>query len=406
MRRALALAALAAAACTRSSAPEGGLPLVSCAADQPVAPVSAPVTVRCSASPGAEGPAWTVSPAAGTLTPGAGGSATFTFPVASATPSFGDTLFQVKAAYRNAAGEASGTAAVTVLGNTWIAGGGGILAVASDGTPLGSLPLQGTAGPILALAARADGAILVAQSPASGPPVRAHDRTGAALGSFAAADPGGSPLFSATAPPRAIQQMRDGTVWVTGGIRPVVYEAGGSFRAWAADAPAETIGLTQLPDGRVAITYRYAYGIGFYDESGATLAKAALLATAPAGESYGALGALQALPDGRLLLALAHFAPSGWTGTLLRLDGQLALEAELAAPARVPRNVPRALSLAGASVDAAPSPVAGDTAPACPHRFALDLSGTSGCLDQSTTWLGVVHLGPAAAPAPVLAAAR
>jgi hypothetical protein len=56
--------------------------------------------------------------------------------------------------------------------------------------------------------------------------------------------------------------------------------------------------------------------------------------------------------------------------------------------------VPRALSLAGAALDAAPAPVAGDTAPACPRRFAADLSGSTGCLDASTAWLGVVHLGP------------
>ena len=412
MRRALAMAALAAAACSGSSAPGGpggGPPQVACAADAAVAPVGMSVAVRCTASPGAEGPVWAAEPATGSLVPQPGGSATFTLEAAAVAPSFGDTTFQLKATYRNASGEATGTAAVTVLGNTWMArsDAGAVLAVASDGTPLSALvPLQGTAGPILALATRADGAVLVAQSPQSGAPVRVHDRTGAALGAFDAAGAGGSPLFDATAPPRAVRQMRDGTVWVTGGTRPVIYEGGGRFRALAAEAPAETIGLAQLPDGRVAVTYRWAYGIGLYDESGGTLVKKALQATAPAGESYGALGALAALPDGRLLLAVAHFLPSGWTGTLLRLDGDLNLEAELAASARVPRNVPRALSLAGAALDAAPSPVAGDTAPACPRRFAADLSGSAGCLDASTAWLGVVHLGPLPPAAPAMGLAK
>jgi len=412
VRRTLAMAALAAGACSGSSVPGWpgvGPPQVACAADAAVAPVGTPVAVRCTVSPGAEGPVWAVDPATGSLVPHPGGGASFSLAATSVGPAFGDTTFQVKATYRNAAGEATGTASVTVLGNTWIVRGdvAAVLAVASDGTPLGQLlPLQGTAGPVLALATRADGAILVAQSPQSGDPVRVHDRTGAALGAFEATDAGGKPLFDAGAPPRAIQQMRDGTVWVTGGRRPVLYEADGRFRALAAEAPAETIGLAQLPDGRVAVTYRWAYGVGFYDEGGGTLSKKALAATAPPGESYGALGALAALPDGRLLLALAHFAPSGWVGTLLRLNGDLNLEVELAPSGRVPRNVPRALSLAGASIDAAPSPVAGDSAPACPRRFAADLSASSGCLDAGTAWLGVVHLGPAPAGAPAMGLAK
>ena len=407
MRRALAMAALAAAACTGSKAPGGpgsGLPQVACTADLALVPVGTPVGVRCTASSGAEGPAWAVEPAGGSLLPGDGDGATFTFDDdAAVVPSFGDTTFELRATYRNAAGEATGRAAVTVLGNTWIArsDAAAVMAVASSGRPLpGLVPLPGTAGPVLAMAGRADGSILVAQSPQSGPPVRVYDRAGAALGVFDSADASGLPLFEFSAPPRAIQQMRDGTVWVTGGKRPVVYEASGRFRTRAAEAPAETLGLTQLPDGRVAVTYRYAWGVGFYDESGGTLAKRALLATAPPGESYGAAGAILALADGRLLLAAAHFDPRGWTGTLLRLDPELRLEAELAPAARVPRNVPRALSLAGAALDAAPSPAEGDTAPACPRRFAADLSGSGGCLDAGAAFLGVAHLGPAPAGGP------
>ena len=397
MRRALAMAALASAACAGANGPGGagaGLPQVTCTADPPVVPVGTPVGVRCTATSATQGPVWAVEPAGGSLAL-AGDGAIFT--VDSVGPSFGDTVFQLRATYRSAAGEATGAATATVLGNTWVArsDAAAVLAVASDARPHGLVSLQGTAGPILALAGRADGAVLVAQSPRSGPPVRVHDRSGALLGSFDVADAGGNPLFDPAAPPWALQQMRDGTVWVTGGKRPVVYEAGGRFRARAAEAPAETQGLTQLPDGRVAVTYRHAWGIGLYDESGGTLAKKALLATAPPGESYGAAGALVALADGRLLLAAAHFSPADWSGTLLRLDQELRLDAELVPAARVPRNVPRALSLAGAAVAATPSPVAGDTAAACPCRFAADLSGSTGCLDAGSAFLGVTHLGPA-----------
>ncbi len=405
MHRALTMVALATAACSRVGCSGKGdaRPVVTCAADAAVVPVGQAVTVRCVATPGSEGPVWSVQPAAGSLTPQPDGCASFTVATASVGPTFGDTTFQVKATYRYGSGETAGVVAVTALGNTWIARNdtAAVQAVASDGTPVGALvTLQGTVGPVLALAARADGAVLVGQSPQSGEPVRVHDRAGAALGAFDKNDAGGTPLFAATAPPRAIQQMRDGTVWVTGGQRPVIYEAGGRFRALAAQAPAETIGLAQLPDGRVAVTYRFASAVAFYDESGGTLAVKALQAVAPAGESYDALGALAASPDGRLILAAAHFSATGWSGTLLRLDGELLLDAELPPAARVPRNVPWALALTGAALDTGASPAAGDTVPACPRRFLADLSGAAGCLDADTAWQAVAHLGPLPAGAP------
>lgn len=398
MRRTLALFALSAAACSRNScsAANAGPPGVRCAADASVAPVGQVVTVHCAASVGSEGPVWSVDPAAGFLSPQPGGSASFTVEAASVGPDFGDTTFQVKATYRNAAGETTRAVPVVALGNTWMArsDSASAQAVASDGTPVGALTaLQGTAGPVLALASRADGAILAAQSPQSGEPVRVHARTGAALGAFDAVDATGAPLFDSGAPPRAIQQMRDGTVWVTGGRRPIIYESTGRFRAWAAPAPAETIGLAQLPDGRVAVTYRWANAVAFYGETGGSFVAQPLQAVAPAGESYGAVGALAARPDGRLILAAVHFANQGWSGTLLLLDAELRLLAELPPAARVPRNMPWALALSGAALDAGPSPVAGDTAPACPHRYLADLSGMVGCLDQETAWQAVVHLG-------------
>lgn len=398
MRRAPVLLALAAAACSRSGCSAGrpGPPAVSCAADVAVATVGQAVTVRCSASLGSEGPIWSVDPAAGSLSPQPGGSATFTLDPASVGPTFGDTTFQVKATYSNAVGQTTGVALVTALGNTWMARNdtASAQAVASDGSQVGALAqLQGTAGPVLALASRADGAVLAGQNPQSGEPVRVHDRSGAALGAFDSVDAGGAALFDPAAPPRAIQQMRDGTVWVSGGQEPIIYESSGRFRARAAPAPAETIGLAQLPDGRVAVTYRWANAVGFYDETGGSLVVQPLQAVAPPGESYGALGALTALPGGRLILAAAHFTKAGWTGTLLLLDGQLSLVAELPPAAQVPRNVPWALALSGAALDAGPSPVAGDTAPACPRRFLADLSGVVGCLDAGTAWQAVVHLG-------------
>lgn len=372
-------------------------------------PVGATVLVRCSASPGASGPTWSVVPALGRLVSQASGSATFAVSAADLTFGFGDTSVEVRATYRNDAGPGTGSVALTVLGNTWLARSDlpAIQAVASDGTPLGPPQLlAGMAGPILALTTRADGALLVAQDPGGGAPVHAYDRSGAPLAAFDAVAPSGDPLFAPSAPPRALLQMRDGSVWVTGGARPVIYQGDGRFRRLAAAAPAETIGLAQLPDGRVAVTYRWAYGLGFYDEGGQTFAAQALAAAAPPGESYGALGALAALPGGKLLVAAAHFAPAGWRGTLLRLGPDLALEGELAAAARVVRNVPRALAPAGPLLDAAPSPPEGDTAPACPRRFAADLSGTLGCLAAGTSYQGVVHLGSAPAGVPPALARR
>lgn len=407
MRGTLVMLALAAGACSRSgcSAANSGPPAVRCAADASVAPVGQAVTVRCLASVGSEGPIWSVDPAAGSLTPQPGGSASFTVDGASVGPEFGDTTFQVKATYRNAAGATTGAVQVMALGNTWMArsDSASAQAVTSDGMQVGAhTALQGTAGPVLALASRSDGAILAGQSPQSGEPVRVHDRTGAALGAFDTVDGDGAALFESTAPPRAIQQMRDGTVWVTGGRQPIIYESGGHFRRRAYPAPAETIGLAQLPDGRVAVTYRWANAVGFYDEAGSSFVAQPLQAVAPAGESYGAPGALAVRPDGRLVLAAVHFANPGWSGTLLLLDGELRLVTELPPAARVPRNVPWALAPSGAVLDAGPSPVAGDTAPACPHRFLADLSGSAGCLDQATGWQAVVHLGSApAGPAAV-----
>ena len=400
-RHVLAAAAIAAAGCRGSRAP-GALPQVDCAASASAVPVGHPVTVRCVATPGAEGPTWSIDPALGQLAPQPDGSASYSFPAAAVTPTFPDTVIRVKAAYRSPAGETVGSAVFTVLGNTWLARSDqpSIQAVSSDGALVGGpQPLQGMAGPVLAMAGRSDGALLVAQSPQNGPPLRSYDPIGALLADFDAVDPQGHPLFDPAAPPRAVQQMRDGTVWVTGGKRPILYQADGRFRAYAAAAPAETIGVSQLPDGRVVASYRWAYGLGFFDETGQALVKRPLQAAVPEGEFYGALGALAALPGGRLLVAVAHFDPSGWTGTLLRLDAELSLEAELAPAGRVVRNVPWALAPAGPVIDAAPSPVAGDTVPSCPRRFATDLSGSRGCLAQGGSWLGVVHLGPASRPA-------
>jgi hypothetical protein len=420
VRRLLPLAILFTAGCRESSSPAGpfspdgggavAAPQASCAADKATARVGEAVLVRCTCTPGASGPAWSLSPRIGILSGEAGGSASFVVRAADLDPSFGDTTFTVSASYWSAGGAATAAAQLRVLGNTWltVSDSAAVQAVASDGTAVGApVPLPGLEGAPLAIASRSDGALLVAQRPGPGtPPVVIYSRSGAYLGAFQAADEGGAPLFSPEAPPAGLAQMRDGSVWVCGGRSPVIFEAGGRFRSRAAPAPDLTLGIAQLIDGRVAVTYRWAMGIGFYDESGRTLAKRALAATPPVSESYGSLGALAVGPDGKLLAAAAHLTPSGWAGTLLRLNADLTLDAELPATARVPRNVPYALTQLDGEIQAAPSPTAGETQPACPARFDAALGSGLGCLVSGTAYRGVVHLAaPTAPPAPEAAGA-
>jgi hypothetical protein len=398
VRRLLLAALVAAAGCHKATSPIESPPpppQASCSADRRLVRAGEAAQVRCTATAGASGPTWSVEPRPGSVAPGPDGSATFVVRAADVGASFGDTTFTVGARYSNPGGSASGAVQVTVLGNTWVTRSDGptAQAVASDGTPVGApLSLPGLDGPPLAIASRADGVLLVAQRPGAGAPVLVYSRSGLWLGTFEAEDGQGTPLFSPDAPPRDLRQMRDGSVWVTGGKSPVVFDAAGRFRARAAAAPDQTIGLAQLPDGRVAVTCQWALGIGFYDEAGQTLGMRALLATPPAGESYGSLGALAVGPEQKLLVAASHLTPAGWTGTLLRLNPDLSLDAELPAPARVPRNVPYALALVGGELRSAPSPTAGDTQPACPERFEATLAGGLGCLVPGTDYRGVVHL--------------
>lgn len=384
-----------------NAADAGALPLVTCGVAPAWVKVGETATVRCTAGPGASGPAWSATPQRGQLAAAGGGDATFVLAARDVDPSFGDTVFTVTASYASAAGTATGTAAVTVIGNTWLTRSDipAVQAIASDGSLVGApILLEGLGGPPVAIADRSDGAMLVAQKPAPGaPPVMIYARSGAKLGAFDAVDGGGQALFSSDVPPRDILQARDGTVWVTGGRRPVLFDAAGRFRSLALEAPDRTVGLAQLPDGRVAVTYLWAFAVGTYAENGQALEKKALAFAPPQGESYAALGALASAGGGKLLLAAAHLGPTGWMGTLLRLDAALGLDAELPPAARVSRNVPYALSLAGGEIAAAPSPVGGETVATCPSRFAADLGARLGCLVESTLYRGMAHLGAAGA---------
>jgi hypothetical protein len=382
-----------------NAADAGALPLVACSAEPAWVKVGESVAVHCAVGPGATGPAWSVSPQRGQLAATGGGDATFVLAGRDVDPAFGDTAFDVTASYASAAGTATGTARVTVIGNTWLTRSDipAVQAVASDGSLVGApIPLEGLGGPPTAIAGRSDGAMLVAQKPAPGAaPVMIYSRSGAKLGAFDAVDGAGQALFGSEVPPRDVLQARDGTVWVTGGKRPILFDAAGRFRARALEAPDRTVGLAQLPDGRVAVTYLWAFAVGFYAESGQALEKKALAVAPPRGESYAALGALATAGDGQLLLAAAHLGPTGWAGTLLRLDAALGLDAELPPAARVPGNVPYALSLSGVEIAASPSPVGGETVATCPSRFAADLGARLGCLVEGTLYRGVAHLGAA-----------
>ncbi len=398
----LALALAPAAACQKSETRPVPRPgeaqalTVSCSVDRPVVRVGEPATVRCTSSPPASAVSWSLSPERGALSPD-GAKAAFVLRASQVDPSFGDTAFVATATFAGEQGSGTGSAAVTVLGNTWLARADvpQMEAVASDGTSLGLVSV-GLDGPAVALTTRSDGALLAAQVPLGGaPPVVALSRAGGRMAAFAAQDSQGAPLFAADRPPRALRQMRDGTIWVTGGARPVIYDATGRFLRLAAEAPAETIGLAQLRDGRVAVTYQWAFALGLYDESGATLAKSAIGQQLPDKESYGEVGALSLDAQGRLVAAAAHLTAAGWTGTLLRIGigSAPAVEAELSAAARVPNNVPWELSVGPTEIGSAPSPVVATTKASCPHRFAADLSGDLGCLASGTLYRGIVHLG-------------
>jgi len=381
---------------TRSRSTGGAALAVSCSVDRPVARVGEPATIQCTAAAPASAVSWSLSPERGALSP-AGPAATFVLRASQVDPSFGDTAFTVTATFAGEKGSGTGSAVVTVLGNTWLARGDvpQVEAFASDGTSLGLVPV-GLEGPAVALATRADGAILAAQVPRSGaPPVVALSRDGGRVAAFAALDPQGAPLFTAEYPPRALRQMRDGSIWVTGGTRPVIYDASGRFLRRAAEAPAETIGLAQLPDGRVAVTYQWAFALGLYDETGSTLAESVIGRTLPDKESYGEVGALALDAQGRLIAAAAHLAPAGWTGTLLRigLDGPPVVEAELPAAARVPNNVPWQLAVLATEIGSVPSPEVATSKASCPQRFGADLGGSVGCLAPGTQYRGVAHLG-------------
>jgi hypothetical protein len=399
MRRIL-LFALALAACqkgeTRPRGPGKAVLAVTCSADRPVVRVGDTATIQCTPSSGARAVSWSVEPGRGALAP-AGASATFVLRAAQVDPGFGDTTFTVTATFAGDEGSGAGSAALIVLGNTWLARADSpqMEAFASDGTSLGPVSV-GLDGPAVALAHRADGALLAAQVPSGGaPPVVVLSRAGARSGAFDAKDGSGAPLFTVEHPPRALRQMRDGNVWVTGGSQPAIYDAGGRFLRRAAEAPAETVGLAQLSDGRVAVTYQWAFALGIYDEGGASLAKSAIASALPGNEGYGEAGALSLDARGRLVAAAAHLTSSGWTGTLLRLslDPAVAVEAELPTAARVAGNVPWELSVFGEEIDSAPSPTVATTRSACPQRFAADLSRALGCLSTGTSYRGVVHLG-------------
>ncbi len=399
MRRLAALAILAAGCSDGGPAVRSGsAPApprgVACAAAPAVVRVGEPSRVRCqSPLPAAN---WTVSPPLGRLAPGLF-EATFVLGPGEVGAGFGDTELRVGAAFGSGQAWATGSAPLTVLGNEWIgrSDAAAFDAFASDGSPLGAVAAA-LAGPPLALAARADGAVLAAQDPQGGPPVLALGRGGEVVGAFDARDASGLSLFDAARPPRAILQLRDGTVWVTGGRGPVVYDARGRFLRRAADAPGDTLGIAQLPGGAVALTYQWANAVAIYTEGGALLATLPLEHSLPPGEGLGSLGALALDPQGRLVAAAAHFHALGFDGTAVRLalGAAAQVEAELAAGHRVPFNVPRELARAGADFVSAPSDPVASTRPACPWRFAADLSGSSGCAAPGTSYRPVAHLGP------------
>jgi len=251
-----------------------------CAVSPSPARLGQEVTITCPAQPSLGGPTWWASGVAGVdggyaLVPGpSAGAATFT--LASVPKNFPDSALQVRATWHGAGGDGVATAQVEVLGNLFVARGSspqhGIAAFTTSptyakwggeqtGDAVGVTELDSAPR---ALGLLSSGDILVAQTSKASvaPPVivisrkelkRLRDLD------FAARDLIGEVLFDVnkSVHPRAVAQMSDGSVWVTGGPLPVIYKAGNPAptRPQAAAVPsAKTVGLAQLANGQVAVS--------------------------------------------------------------------------------------------------------------------------------------------------------
>lgn len=329
----------------KPAGPDAGLvDLGACAASPSPARVGQAVAVTCPGQPSMTGPSWSVDGVDGgyTVTPGTpAGAATFTL---DAVPkNFADSTLRVRARWHGASSDGVATAPVTVLGNLLVgrsASPGAIAAFTtsadyrkwgSDSTDVvGATEFNTTPR---AMALKSDGDILVAQSSSAAVPApvfvlgRADLKRIDAL-DFAARDNGGAVLFDIgkQVHPRAVAQMKDGTVWVTGGPRPVIFGPDGKYRGKPGAGPtSNTVGLAQLSDGRIAVSFGTSTKLGLYSEDGATYTETEVL---KGGDGYSEIAAICPLAEGGVVLSLHRFTAGKEGGLLVQLDSAFAFVRE------------------------------------------------------------------------------
>jgi hypothetical protein len=230
--------------------------------------------------------------------------------------------------------------------------------------------------PVRALAARADGTVVVLQEVAGGaPPGVVVGPGGARVAALAATGAGGATLFDAGEPPWAAAEAADGRIWVTGRAAPVLFERDGAFAGTAAALPFATRGVAALPDGRMLVTYG-ANGAALYAPGGASVEP--LLVSV--GAAYSGVDAVAVRPDGGVVLAVLRHGVTT-DGVLVDValgPGSLAARGDPESSARLP-GLPSAIVAGSDAVVAAP-PLGSLAAPACAEVLTPDLRERRGCL--------------------------
>ena len=251
---------------------------------------------------------------------------------------------------------------------------GGAARVAAQGPALDT--------PVRALTALRGGAVLALQEPDAGaPPGVILSPMGERLAALDAVDGGGVALFDAGTRPWAAAEAKDGRIWVTGGARPVLYQASGAFAGFAAALPARTLGVAALPDGRMLVTWG-AHDAAAYAADGSSFELLAVDVAAGfvTPDPYFGLDALAARPDGTVVVAALRWG-TATEGVLVHAAvtaGRLASIDDPELSARFP-TLPSAILLACDGVVAAPS-LGTLFAPACAERVSPDLRSRLGCL--------------------------
>lgn len=238
-------------------------------------------------------------------------------------------------------------------------------------------------GPVRALAARRDGAVVALHEPASERPLGVVLSSGGErLAVLEDRDDEGAPLFDATSPPWAAAEAADGRLWVTGREAPVLFDAQGAFAGRAAALPHPTRGAALLPDGRVLVTFGDR-GVAAYAADGASVAildASPLFLSAREGVTYGGVDAVAAREDGTVVVAVLRHAAA--LEGLLRVarveEGVLVPQGDPEAAPRLP-TLPSALALGPDAAVAGPG-LGSHLAPACAERLHADLSARQGCL--------------------------